>query len=258
MDASAPQQSHGTPGQDDRKLEAFRPIRSRKVADEVAAVLADAIRGGLYEPGDKLPRERDLAAQLAVSRAAVREAVGILARADIVSVRRGNAGGVVVITRVIPPLIADAESQTNLRSVLEVRRFLEPAAMLGAAERMSEDDLEELRRLVEVLEDLKQQPDEFLGADTQFHLKVGQLAGNPLIARLMDEMYSTFMASRAHYPVGRIDLSRACENQRDTLTALESRDPRLILAALDVHLGSSEEHFLGERLPFPAHLARVG
>src|SRR3990172_12269812 len=86
----------------DRKISVFRPLRMRKAAEEVVAVIVDAIRGGIYEPGEKLPRERDLAAALEVSRAVVREAVGILERAWIVTVRRGVNGGIVVETRWIP------------------------------------------------------------------------------------------------------------------------------------------------------------
>jgi hypothetical protein len=50
------------------KLAHFRPVRLRKAADVVVDILVDAIRNGLYIPGDKLPRERDLAAHLEVSR----------------------------------------------------------------------------------------------------------------------------------------------------------------------------------------------
>ena len=58
---------------DDRGLSAFSPIRIRRASDEVLAVLVDAIRGGLYEPGDALPPERDLAERLHISRKVLNE-----------------------------------------------------------------------------------------------------------------------------------------------------------------------------------------
>src|SRR5687767_14011293 len=73
----------------DRGLTAFSPITLRKASDEVLAVLVDAIRGGLYEIGDALPPERDLAERLNVSRKVLRDAIDELRQAGIVTVRRG-------------------------------------------------------------------------------------------------------------------------------------------------------------------------
>jgi GntR family transcriptional repressor for pyruvate dehydrogenase complex len=235
----------------DRGLSAFRPVRVPKVSDEVVAAIVDAIRSGLYEPGDKLPRERDLAATLEVSRANVREAVRVLERAGILSVRRGNAGGAVVETRWIPSEIVkevEGEKYLTLQTVLEVRRPLELAAALLAAERATEDDLRELRRLVSLLDGLMSEPDEFVAVDTQFHLKVADAARNSILAGYVISMWSRFLMLRAHYPTGHVDLNRARENQQRMLAALESRDPKRITEAVDEHVGSSEEYFLGKRL----------
>src|SRR5262249_6487237 len=78
----------------DRGLSAFKPVQLRKAADEVLAALIDAIRGGLYRPGDLLPRERDLAEQLEVSRTVVRSAIDTLRQAEVLSVQRGRRGGI--------------------------------------------------------------------------------------------------------------------------------------------------------------------
>lgn len=77
----------------DRGLILFAPIQTRKASDEVLGVLVDALRGGIYEVGDMLPPERDLADQLNVSRKVLREAIERLRAEEIVSVRRGAAGG---------------------------------------------------------------------------------------------------------------------------------------------------------------------
>jgi GntR family transcriptional repressor for pyruvate dehydrogenase complex len=238
---------------DDRGLSAFRPTRTRKAAEEVVAVIVDAIRGGLYEPGDRLPRERDLAAKLEVSRAVVHEAVSVLRNAGIVSARRGNAGGIVVETRWIPPgVMADieGESHASLRALLEVRRILEHAAALLAGQRATGEDFRELRRLVEMLDDLFDEPEEFIAVDARFHAKLGEVSGNPVLAEQARTVIHRFMAIRAQYPVGHIVLERATRNQRDTLEAIESRDGARITRAIDEHLGSVEEYFLGERLRF--------
>jgi GntR family transcriptional regulator, transcriptional repressor for pyruvate dehydrogenase complex len=239
---------------DDRKLSAFSPIRTRKVTDEIAAVLIDAIRGGLYEPGDMLPRERDLAAVLQVSRAPLREAIGILERAGVVSVRRGNNGGIVVEKRFVPSDILAAiqgETRDTVRSLLEVRRSLELTNGILAARQATDEDFAELRRLVDMLDDLGERPDEFLAVDTRFHVKIGQLTGNPLFEEFIATTLTRLTALRAQYPVGRVLVDvDGLRRQRDMLEAIESGDSARIAEAIDAHLGRLEEHFLGERLPF--------
>src|SRR5579859_450210 len=104
--ATAVDASHaGVDRVDDRGLSAFRPLLMRTAADEVIAVLANAIGGGLYGEGDLLPRERDLAERLGVSRTVVREALAVLRRAGVVTVRRGVAGGTMVASLAALPQV---------------------------------------------------------------------------------------------------------------------------------------------------------
>ena len=142
---------------DDRGLSAFRPVRLRKAADEVLAALVDAIRGGLYKSGDLLPRERDLAEQLEVSRTVVRDAIDTLRQAGVLSVRRGRLGGTqVASTNGLVDVLRHMGGQvvSDLRSILEARRTLEISAALLAARRLSEDDFVELGTLVDLLPDM--------------------------------------------------------------------------------------------------------
>src|SRR5690242_1787558 len=119
--------------QRDPRLNLFKPIRMHKAADSVVAVLADAIRGGLFEPGDMLPRERDLAEQLDVSRAIVRQAIDILRRQGIVTVKRGVFGGTTVVTTEgLRHIIAGLEGPLHdaMLHIAEFRRILEAPAFL--------------------------------------------------------------------------------------------------------------------------------
>src|SRR5829696_424572 len=109
----------------DRNLHAIRPISLQKAADAVVAVIVDAIRGGLFEPGDLLPSERDLATQLQVSRNVVREGIDTLRREGVVSVRRGVGGGIrVVAVERLSDVVAGLRGKTHdmMRAALEARR----------------------------------------------------------------------------------------------------------------------------------------
>jgi GntR family transcriptional repressor for pyruvate dehydrogenase complex len=247
----SPQLPEPAAAESDRGLASFRPIHLRKAADEVVSVIVNAIRGGLYEPGDRLPRERDLAEQLEVSRTTIREALRILERARIVSVRRGNNGGVFVRTRSIGPSVLEAiegESWVNLRALLQARRVLETSCGLLAAQNATAQEMEELERLVALLVELQDDAVESIAVDLQWHLKVGYASHNPLLAKFLDETLRMVGTVSRQLPFGHIDLPDAVVNQRHTLDAIRSGDPRRVVASFDRHLGSLEEHLLGTRL----------
>jgi GntR family transcriptional repressor for pyruvate dehydrogenase complex len=239
----------------DRHIEAFHPIRQRVASDEVVAVLVNAINGSLYRSGDLLPRERDLSERLDVSRTVVREAIAVLRRAGVVTVRRGRSGGVTVASlanlgRVIANL--GGETQATLQSVLEARRPLEIEAALLAGERATAEDLVRLRTLVDSLPGLQDAPTEFQSLDVRFHLTVSEVARSPVLYGLLQSVLEHLLATLAAFPVGRVDLGPALSNQRATLEAISSRDPARIVSAVDEHLATLEVRFLGRRLSHPS------
>lgn len=66
-----------------------RPVRSVPLATQVEEILARRLRSGELGPGDQLPSEYELAAELGVSRATVRLAIGALTRQGFVVTRHG-------------------------------------------------------------------------------------------------------------------------------------------------------------------------
>jgi GntR family transcriptional regulator, transcriptional repressor for pyruvate dehydrogenase complex len=237
----------------ERGLDAFQPIRLMKASDEVLAVLLDAIRGGLYEIGDLLPRERDLSERLEVSRTVVRRAVDVLRTAGVVQVRRGNGGGIAVAsTANLGQVFASIQGGTRAdrRSLLETRRALELAGSVLAARRLADGDVTELQRLVALLETLLDEPAEFYEVDVRFHLRVAELSGNEFIAQFVRSTFARLAAIRAQFPVAHVELGTALENQRRLLATLTGGTEAEILAEVDRHLADFEEVLLGERLTF--------
>jgi DNA-binding FadR family transcriptional regulator len=223
----------------------------RSAADEVVLVVADAIRGGLFEPGDRLPRERDLALRLGISRTAVREGLAVLRRAGVLSVRRGASGGAYIVSlSPLPEVLSSLEGQTqaDLYSVLEVRRALETTAALLVARNAKPDDLERLERLVVLLEQCDGDYHEFYETDLRFHLAIGQLSGNAPLAGFLRETFHRISLIRAQFPVGSVELTLAVKNQRETFAALQEGGPEEVVDAVDRHLAAFEEHFLGNKL----------
>jgi DNA-binding FadR family transcriptional regulator len=239
---------------DERRLLAFSPIRLRKASDEVLAVLIDALRGGLYEPGDPLPPERDLALRLGISRNVLREAIEVLRHAGIVSVRRGAGGGAFVVsTENIAKVSADLQGNTraSLRSLLEARRPLECYAAALAAERATDDDISDLRRLVAMLTEVDDRPKEFWEVDVRFHFGIAEASKSSAIPEFLREVFKRLDAIRDQFPFAYVPHDEAIANQAATLVAVESRDSNLAVRAMDEHLSSLEVVLIGSRLPMP-------
>jgi GntR family transcriptional repressor for pyruvate dehydrogenase complex len=135
-----------------------------------------------------------------------------------------------------------------MRSLLEVRRILETQAAVLAGRRRTEEDIAELRRLVDLLPDLLDDPEEILALDNTFHERVAEAAGNDRLTEHVQETMRRLASRRAEYPVGHIDVKQALHNQQHTLEAIVSGSRSRIIRSVDQHLGSAEEYFLGERL----------
>jgi GntR family transcriptional regulator, transcriptional repressor for pyruvate dehydrogenase complex len=235
----------------DRNLHAFRPITLQKAADAVVAVIADAIRGGLFEPGDLLPSERALATQLQVSRNVVREGIDTLRREGIVSVKRGVGGGIrIVAVDRLQEVVAGLHGKTHdlMRAALEARRAIEPPAFLLAAERATASEIGALQKLVDGLERLGADPQAFYTLDQRFHREVVRLSGNPLLIDFYGVTLLRLAEIRQEFPVLQVLFKEAVDNQRTLYAALKSRAPAAIDAALDAHLVATEVVYLGQPL----------
>ncbi len=133
-------------------------LPSTGVPTTVSRQLSEAIHLGLLAPGEQLPSESDLASQLGVSTASLREALSALREQGLVETRRGRRGGTFVCG---PSESSTARLRRNLhqRSAIGLRDFGDEwAAVAGtsarlAAARASTAHLDNLDRLVEQLAD---------------------------------------------------------------------------------------------------------
>jgi len=71
----------------------FAEIKTRRVFEEICEQIRDRLAEGTLKPGDKLPAERELAAEFKVGRPAVREALRTLEQAGVLEFQKGTKGG---------------------------------------------------------------------------------------------------------------------------------------------------------------------
>ncbi|GAA2402535.1 FadR/GntR family transcriptional regulator [Actinomadura vinacea] len=203
------------------------------------------IAAGELRPGQRLPTERDLAAELGLSRNSMREAIRALTVMGVLEARHG-AG--IYVTRLEPKdlletfgVVAEISRGSSLIDLLRVRRILEPAATAIAAARIDEATLETVRSHLDRMAHCERVED-FVAADLAFHQTIVGAAGNPALEAIVAGLSTrTFRARvwRGQRDSGAIPRMRL-EHER-IYRALLARDPEAARAAAAVHIGEVED-----------------
>lgn len=170
----------------------IQPVKAAAAHELVLEQIRTAIALGRYAPGDRLPRERDLAEMLRVSRATVREALAVLASSGEVDVRRGRNGGLIVRDASVDEAAVKRELRGNrekLAKIFEFRSVIEGASAGLAARNRADTDLKHLREHLEEMDQLVLQREEssqdpaivarFQAHDHDFHFGIAAASKNP-------------------------------------------------------------------------------
>ena len=208
------------------------------------ARIRDLITSGELAPGSRLPPEHELAAQLGLSRNTAREAVRALVTARVLDVRRGDG---TYVTSLTPDLLLEGVGAAvelmrddGVVEVLEVRRYLEPAATALAASRI---DAAGLRALRAAIGKMRQAGDdeEFVAQDANFHAGVAEAAGNGTLASLRAGLSSQTMRVRALRAMTGADVLESTIAQHEAIyAALAVGDPNLAAALATQHVVTTE------------------
>ncbi|GAA3643910.1 FCD domain-containing protein [Microbacterium awajiense] len=159
----------------------------RTVLEKIETDLLD----GALAPGDRLPPERELAANLGVGRSSVREALRVLEVMGLIRTGTGSGptSGAIIIATPQGGMAALLRLQVAaqgfpLDDVVRTRLVLE-AAVAHALGAEPDPDLGAARLLLEAMAADDLTPAEFLALDAQFHLALAEASGNAVIAAMM-------------------------------------------------------------------------
>lgn len=213
-----------------------------RLTDRAENVLAGLITRGNYEVGQRLPSERELVAQLGVSRTVVREAVGRLAGRGILRVEPGR-GAYVVAT----PDLALNTSWSNwagadkerLNGIFEVRETLEIPAAAWAAERATDEDLASLRSVHEEFlasVDAVAAYDSIAALDRLFHYRLVVCTHNSMLMTIVRDINEILSAGRRSAFVPPAFTAQSAAEHVAIVDALEMRDPERAAEAMRAHI----------------------
>ena len=214
------------------------------LTDEAIGKIKEMIISGRVRPGEKLPREADLAAELGLSRNSLREAVKALSLINVLDVRQGDG---TYATSLAPSLlletlsfVVDFHRDDTVLEFFEVRRILEPAATAMAALRMAPEQKAELGLILDAVT-VASPVDDFVATDLEFHRKIAQGAGNSVLASLVENM--ALPTTRARVWRGMTEpgaLERTLAEHHAIHQAIVLSDSELARSWATVHVGGIE------------------
>ncbi|MEV1011493.1 FadR/GntR family transcriptional regulator [Streptomyces sp. NPDC049881] len=215
------------------------------VTDDAIEAIKQMIVSGELSPGDRLPREPDLAERLGLSRNSLREAVRALSLIHVLDVRRGDG---TYVTSLEPSLLMDAMSfvvdfhrDDTVLQILEARRVIEPATTEMAALKMSAADLEGLGELLDSLGD-SPTVDELVENDLEFHRRIAAGSGNAVLASLVESLSGRTQRARTWRGLTQEGVvERTLGEHRAILQALTRRQPGIAAALATVHIAGVEQ-----------------
>lgn len=216
-----------------RKLEPIKLDNYQPLREVVCETLREAIRTGALKPGERL-MEIQLAEELGVSRTPVREAI-----------RKLELEGYVIMMPRRGTYVASL-SIRDVNEVFEIRTSLDSLASGLAAERITEEELERLKKLLALIGEYIEQNDmdKIVETDTEFHDLLYQASRNTRLVGIifnLREQLTRFRSTSMSYP-GR--LKETLEEHSRIVDAIADGDVERAQKAAEDHMEKSEQTLL--------------
>jgi len=220
-------------------------IGDMALTDEAIERIKEMIVSGELRPGDRLPKEADLAERLGLSRNSLREAVRALSLIRVLDVRHGDG---TYVTSLQPEVLLDTvgfvidfHRDDSVLHLLEVRRILEPAATAMAAQKMTDAQLEQLGVLVDSISAAADIND-LIRTDLEFHRQIAVGSGNPVLASLIESLSAPTLRARIWRGLTQEGaVARTHEQHQAIHQALVARQPELARSWATVHIAGVED-----------------
>jgi GntR family transcriptional regulator, transcriptional repressor for pyruvate dehydrogenase complex len=229
----------------------FERIQTARVFEEVTAQIRQMIMSGKLKPGDRLPPERDLAAQLGVSRSSIREAFRGLEIAGLVKLYKGGSGGAFIAQLTSEVVVTALQDMFHLGTITpeqltDARLWIEAIVVKVAVERLTEVDL----GLMEV--NLNEAEKAFAAGNYEacaritfeFHNILARTTRNPVLIANVSGMINIM-----HHYIGIIGPPQSkyiLKSRRRFISYLRERNAPMAVAEMEDLLRRAHRHYLSQ------------
>jgi len=224
----------------------LRPVRQGNAFEETVERLLSIIKLGVVGPGERFPAERELAAQMGISRLTLREAIRELQDAGYVCSRRGRSGGTFVTYTRPAPDSAElrriaTEDPDKLTDALTFRLAVESgAAEALAAQFAAGADVRVRATLLARLGEVNAaSPQDYRRLDTRFHLSVAELTGSSLLAAACADARMRLNDLLNAIPILQRNIAHTARQHEEIVEAILDGDPVRARTAVAEHLAGT-------------------
>jgi GntR family transcriptional regulator, transcriptional repressor for pyruvate dehydrogenase complex len=220
---------------------ATAPLRPQKTAMLVAQrIVADISRRG-KTVGDRLSPERVMLDEYDVGRGTLRESLRFLELQGVISLKPGPGGGPIIQQ---PDAGSLATALTLLlqfenapfRTIAEARTGLEPMMAQLAAQRMSDEQLADLKSSVDTMHAQLDDQQVFLDENKRFHDVIAHGSGNAMFGYLVDALLGILDGSAIGIDYPKVRRTAVHKAHLRIYEAIAERDPAASSEAMAAHI----------------------
>lgn len=216
----------------------FQVIKSDRLYVKVADQIKSLIESKVFKPGDRLPSERDLAEKLGVSRPTIRESMIALELSQVIEIRTGS--GIYVSPKADKKDIILTDKGIGPFEILEMRYILESEVCALAAARITNDEIAELKALIEEMEAEEKLPTASEQADRKFHLTIAKASQNSAIYATIDWLWqlriNSDLSNKFLQQIRKEGVHPSIDDHKKIIFALEQRNPDKARYAMKSHI----------------------
>ena len=224
----------------------FKPeqLGRKDASGQIARQLRSAIANGVWNPGEQLPTEQELADTFDVSRSTSREGLKLLSATGLVTSSRGTNGGNFVAVpdaEMIAEQLSDSirlwfrSGNVSLLEVDEARWVLEMHCVDLAARRRTDDDLAAMKKAVDESRDLNMDIADWLDLDLEFHTAISRAARNQILELAMMSVHLSRPATNTIF-VDLLDRRSIMAQHQAIFEAIVEGDPEKAKDAFQSHI----------------------
>ncbi len=220
----------------------YQPLNPVSLSRQIADKIREAIISGDLKADERLPTEDELASRFQVSRPTIREALKRLAAQNLVRSRRGPAGGTFVNRPSRQDLCEGLVSamtllagmgEFGLDEISQARLELERISVRLAVEHHRPEQLELLRRELQLQLDGDLSHEDFCASDVRFHRAIVDMGGNGVLSLVSSVVLESFQPVANLVSFRFRERERIVDQHQRLLQAIADRDAVRAVAVIE-------------------------
>lgn len=228
-------------------------IKSYSTPERVVKQFLKNLETGEMQAGQKLPTQDQLSDLFGVSRSSIREAMNALAMMGYLEITQGRGSFIkkeLPNNKVSDAYLVDYFERANIFNLMEIREVLECYAIEKASSVASEENIEFLKKALKRLKNSGDDLREFILADLEFHIAIGESANLPEIGEFVKGVHRTvnkklpviFSASRKE------KIAKSIDTAENILQYIISGEGRQAARCMRNHLSTTNDDLKNELL----------